>query len=130
MTKQRTLDDMSTSKYMKTSDVVDNNFTATIVRIDLEKMRDGEEKDVAYFKGHQKGIVLNPTKGKILAGLAKSKNVQDWVGLDVFVCDGLTDLRGEEVPCIKFRPPKLAKPTASHQEPLNDPIPGWETEDA
>jgi hypothetical protein len=117
MSKIETLDDMTSSKYMRATDVVGSSFTAHIVRIEQETMRDGTEKLVAYFKGHQKGIVLNATKGKVLAGMAKSKFRRDWVGLEVHVSGGTAELGGEEVPSIKFSGPTRAAVSERGDEP-------------
>ncbi len=57
---------------------------------------------MAYFDKMKKGIVLNKSKGKFLAGLAKSQKLDDWVGLTINIRDGLTTFAGDEVACIRF----------------------------
>jgi hypothetical protein len=70
MTK-RTLDDAFPSRYLRSPDVEGKRFTATLRQVDYEKMSDGKEKPVAYFKGMKKGVVLNKTKASFLAHVGK-----------------------------------------------------------
>jgi hypothetical protein len=101
MTK-RTLDAAFPSRYLTSGDVEGKSFTATIKSVDYEKMADGQEKPVAFFEGLKKGVVLNKTKARFIALLARSKRFDDWAGIAIQICGGRTTLRGEEVPCIKF----------------------------
>ena len=99
---QRSLDGAFPSRYLTSGDVEGKRFTATIKSVEFCKMSDGQEKPVAFFEKMKKGVVLNKTKGKLIAELAKSKKFDDWVGVSVDIYGSTTDLRGEEVPCIKF----------------------------
>jgi hypothetical protein len=107
---QRTFDAAFPSRYLTSGDVEGKRFTATIKQIEYCKMADGQEKPVAFFQGMKKGIVLNKSKAKLLAELSKSKKFDDWVGVAVEIYGSVTDLRGEEVACIKFA--KTAKQKA------------------
>jgi hypothetical protein len=98
----RTFDQAWPSRYLTAADLSGRSFTATIRSIEFEKMQDGSEKPVAYFNKVKKGVVLNKTKGKFLAGLAKSMKFDDWLGLEVQVREGITSFKGDEVACIKF----------------------------
>jgi hypothetical protein len=121
MTK-RSFDAAFPSKYLRSPDVEGKHFTATVKRIEYEKMSDGTEKPVAYFKGMKRGVVLNKTKASLLAHLAKSRNFDDWVGTSVDICGGTTQLRGETVPCILFEKTPARK-AQEVKEVLDDDLP-------
>lgn len=53
MTK-RNLDAAFPSRYLRSPDVEGKHFTATVKSVEYEKMADGKEKPVAYFKGMRK----------------------------------------------------------------------------
>ena len=120
----RTFDDAWPSRYLTAADVQGKSFTAPIARIEFEKMQDGSEKPVCYFRKVRKGVVLNKTKGKFLAGLAKSKKFSDWIGLEVHVRDGVTAFKGDEVACIKFERTPAAK-AQEVQTLLDDEMPDF-----
>jgi hypothetical protein len=116
---QRTLDGAFPSRYLTSADVEGKRFEGTISRVEYEKMADGQEKPVAFFKGMKKGCVLNKTKARFLATLTKSKKFDDWAGTTVQICG---QLRGEDVPCIKFEH-TAARKAAEIKEELKDDLP-------
>jgi hypothetical protein len=121
MTK-RTLDDAFPNRYLRSPDVEGKRFTATLRQVDYEKMSDGKEKPVAYFKGMKKGVVLNKTKASFLAHVAKSRSFDDWIGLSVDICGGTTQLRGDTVSCIVFEK-TAAQKTQEVKDALDDDLP-------
>jgi hypothetical protein len=117
------------SRYLTAADIEGKPpFKATINRIEWEKMQDGSEKPVAYFAKMKKGVVLNKTKGKFLAGLAKSMKFDDWIGLDVQIRAGVTQFKSDEVACIKFERTAAAKKVQVAEE-INDEIPDFNGEE-
>jgi hypothetical protein len=128
MTSKRTFAGAWPSKYLGDADMAGKSFTATIKRIDFEKMQDGVEKPVVYFDKVKKAVVLNKTKGRFLAELSKSLAFDDWVGLEVHVREGVTSFKGEEIACIKFERSAKAKKVQVEQE-LNDELPDFDGED-
>lgn len=123
MTK-RNLDAAFPSRYLRSPDVEGKHFTATVKSVEYEKMADGKEKPVAYFKGMRKGVVLNKTKASFLAHAAKSRNFDDWVGIDVDICGGTTQLRGETVSCILFEKTQAHKAQEVREALDDDDLPG------
>jgi hypothetical protein len=85
-------------------------------------MSDGQEKPVAHFEEIAKGVVLNKTKARFLAQVSKSKKFDDWIGLSVDIAGGVTQLRGEDVLCIKFEKTTKQK-KADVKDALNDDLP-------
>jgi hypothetical protein len=121
MTK-RTLDGAFPSRFLSSGDVEGKRFDAVIKRIDYEKMSDGSEKAVAFFEDMKKGCVLNKTRASFLASLTKSKKFDDWIGTSVQISGGVTQLRGEEVACIRFERTDAQKALRVKEE-LNDDLP-------
>jgi len=121
MTK-RNLDAAFPSRYLRSPDVEGRRFTATVKSVEYEKMADGKEKPVAYFKGMKKGVVLNKTKASFLAQLAKSRSFDDWIGTSIDICGGTTQLRGDTVSCIVFEKTKSQK-AQEVKDALDDDLP-------
>jgi hypothetical protein len=123
----RTFDDAFPSRYLTAADVEGKSFTASIRSVDYEKMRDGSEKPVVYFNKVKKACVLNKTKGKFLAGLAKSPKFDDWIGLEITVRGGVTMYQGDEIGCIKFERSAKGKKEQIAEE-INDEMPEFDAE--
>src|SRR5262249_45269396 len=119
---KRTLDGAFPSRFLTSTDIAGKNFTATIKSIDYEKMTDGKEKPVVFFDGMRKGVVLNKTKAKFLAQLAKSNKFDDWIGLEIHIREGVTSFKGDEVSCIKFENTS-AQQKAAVKDALDDDLP-------
>jgi hypothetical protein len=115
---KRTLDDAFPSKYLTAADVEGKTFSATIERVEYEKMRDSTEKPVAYFEGLKKAVVLNKTKAKFLAELTKSKKFDDWIGVKIQIREGTANYAGDDVPSIRFER-TAAKKKADVKKALN-----------
>lgn len=69
----------SNSKYVKSSDLEGKQLIVTISKCVIERMQDGEEKGVMYFKGGKKGMVVNVTNRKAMEG-AFGDDTDDWIG--------------------------------------------------
>jgi hypothetical protein len=119
MTRPRNLSGGWPGKYLTAADLAGKTLTATVSKIDYEPMQDGAEKPVAHFKELGKAVVLNKSRGKVLADIAQSPDFDDWVGVTVQVRAGITSFKGDEVRCIKFE-----KTTKQIKEALNgDDVP-------
>jgi hypothetical protein len=78
------IDSAFPSNYLKASDLGDAQPVVTIDRVEVEAVgRDKEMKPVVYFRGKEKGIVLNKTNAKKIADLTGSKDTEDWSGCKV-----------------------------------------------
>lgn len=119
---RRTLDGAFPSKYLTAADVEGKRFSAVVKAVNYEMMTDGTQKPVVLFEGLRKSVVLNKTRAKFLATLAKSKKFDDWIGQSVDICGGMTSLRGEDVTCIKFEKTAAAK-KAEVKDLLDDDLP-------
>lgn len=129
------IDKIFPSRYLKAGDLDGREITVTIKEVKLENVgQTKESKPVLYFRGAQKGLVLNITNSKRIAMMAGSKDTDDWVGQRIILYPTETEFGGETVDCIRVKPVKVtdngAKPVAKKakkakvvvEEP-DDPIP-------
>jgi len=83
-----------------------------------------DHKPVLFFQGNEKGLVLNKTNANTIAE-AYGDESENWSGKEIVVFASTTDLRGQQVACIRVRKPKqqakLAAATAKHDP--DDEIP-------
>jgi hypothetical protein len=105
------------SKYLKASDLQGREVRVTIATVEREKMGD-DTKPVVYFKGKEKGVVLNKTNSNVIAD-AYGDDTDDWFGQDVILLSVMTDYAGKATPAIRVR-----IPTARDRAPVKreDPI--------
>lgn len=64
-----------------------------------------EECTVAELVG-QKPMILNVTNCRTIANIYNSPYVEDWVGKDITLFSSTTNLKGEQVECLRIRPTK------------------------
>lgn len=117
-------DQMFPSKWLKASDLDGDSRAVQIKSIDTEKMNDGEMKPVVYFKGSNKGLVLNVTNGRVLADLFGG-DTDDWIGKPIVLGASTTDFQGRTVDCIRLRPAKKkveAVTKAAFDDTLDDAV--------
>ena len=92
------------SNYVKASDLKGNEAVVVIDRIAFEAVgRTKEMKAVAYFKGKDKGLVLNKTNAMKIANLAGSQMTEDWPGTRIKIYPTETEFSGETVECIRIK---------------------------
>lgn len=101
------------SKFLKAEDLGDDEPTVTIERVLMEELdskdHGKQQKPVAYFKGLEKGLVINKTNWSIIARQHGDES-DDWVGkqITLFVMD--VEAFGEIVSAIRVRPPRKTVP--------------------
>lgn len=111
------LEEFFPSKHLKATDLQGKEVRVTIARVEREKLGD-DMKPVVYFKGKEKGVVLNKGNTTTLVD-AYGKNSNDWFGQDVILLSVWTDYQGKPVQGIRMR-----IPTARDMAPVRreDPI--------
>ena len=90
------------------------SFPLTVTGVKEELI--GQAKDrklVAYFKGTEKGLVLNKTNGKVLAG-TYGDDCDKWVGAKVIMYTIWTEYQGNPTRGVRIR---LADPSAPPPPP-------------
>ena len=114
------INDVFPSKFVKSSELPKTPVRVTVERVVIEEVGQ-EEKPVMYFKGREKGLVLNKTKANIMAA-AFSPETDAWVGKHVEVYATKTMFKGEMVDAIALDICKEHEP-GDDDEPFNDDIP-------
>jgi len=71
---------------------------------DLENMGHKEVKPCLWFRGEEKGLVLNKTNAKMLIDNYGSDETNDWLGRKVKLFRTMTSSPSGMVPCIRVRP--------------------------
>ena len=115
--------DMFPSKWLKAADIPQNREVPVVIdRVTRETTGDDEEKAVVYFRGAQKGLMLNNTNwDAIEIGTGKTDS-DDWTGEEVLLYRTTCMFKGNTVECIRLRTvPKPALPTDDNGAVLNEP---------
>lgn len=113
MTSNINIDDVFSSKYLKASDLVDEDgnpkdFTVTISEAWVEEFEDRktgtkQKKIGLAFRGAKKGMLLNITNARRISQLLGSPRTQDWVGKRITLYQTEVDFQGEMKPAIRVR---------------------------
>lgn len=136
------INDAFPSNYLKASDIRGAEPVVTIDHVSFEPVgRQREMKAVVYFKGKEKGIVLNKTNATKITQLAGTDLTEDWDGIRIRLYATETEFGGETVECIRIKaapaqaaprqapaaapaPPPPAPPPAADDTPMTvDDIP-------
>jgi hypothetical protein len=105
------------SKFLKATDVNGSEPTLVIDTVVQEEVgRENEQKMVLYFKGKQKGLVLNKTNSHVLASKF-GDDTDDWSGKSVQLYSEPVYFQGKKTDGLRVRPVAPAK------APLDDAIP-------
>jgi hypothetical protein len=109
------------SKYLKAADLGGREVKVIMANVEREKIGD-DTKPVLYFKGKEKGVVLNKTNGNTIAD-AYGDESEDWFDQPLILFSVMVDFQGKVGPAIRCRVPtaKDNKP-ARRPDPQDDPI--------
>lgn len=125
------------SQYLKANDLGGREIRVTMGRVERETIGT-DKKLVLYFKGKEKGLVLNKTNAGAI-GDAYGDDTDDWFDQPIILFSIKTEYQGKIVDGLRCRvptakdnrqaPPRRADPISSGpddfpgDEPLNDEIP-------
>ena len=122
------------SQYLKASDLQGREIRVTMARVEREKIGT-DSKLVLYFKGKEKGLVLNKTNAGTISD-AYGDDTEDWFDQPLILFSVKTDYQGKVVDATRCRIPtakdnRQAKPDPISSGPadfpgdrdLNDEIP-------
>ena len=91
------------SKYLQSDDLGGKSVNVTIERYTVEEVgQKREQKPVLYFKGKDKGMVLNKTNANNIAA-AYGDEMDDWKGRQIQLFTALVDFQGQTVEAIRAR---------------------------
>lgn len=114
------INDAFPSNYLKASDIRGAEPVVTIDHVAYEPVgRTKEMKAVCYFKGKDKGVVLNKTNATKITQIAGSPLTEDWDGVRIKLYATETEFGGETVECIRIKaaPPNGHRPAAPPPPP-------------
>jgi len=101
------------SKYLKAADLNGREVTVTIEDCQMEKL--GEDtRPVLYFRGKDKGLVLNKTNAGMIAD-SYGDDSDGWTGQPIVIYPDKTLFQGQMTPCLRVRVP--AQVAAAGEEP-------------
>lgn len=118
------IQDAFPSKYLKASDLQGQEPVVTMDHVAFEPVgRDKEMKAVLYFRGKEKGLVLNKTNANKITQLTSSGVTEDWEGMKIRLYATETTFAGETVDCIRVKAAVVQKPAPKPPPPDVDAIP-------
>jgi hypothetical protein len=93
----------------------------TIEKADIVELPDGQRKLGIWFKGKDKGLLLNKTNANTISGLY-GDDTDTWLGKPVQLTTAYVDFQGKSVEAIRIIPKKPApKSNAAPPPPQEDP---------
>lgn len=105
------LSEVFPSKYVKADDIPEGKKVPVVIdRCKQEEV--GREKDlrlVLYFKGSNKGFVVNKTNGTAI-GDAYGRDTDLWIGKPILLYRTTTSFAGDTLPCIRVSIPPAGAP--------------------
>jgi hypothetical protein len=112
------------SKYLKASNLNGREPTVIISGYELEKVgRQGELKPVLFFRGKDKGLVLNKVNNETLI-LAYGDETTDWIDQPVTLFTVQTEFEGRPTTGIRVKvPPRSNAPPPPIKNEMDEEIP-------
>jgi len=104
------------SQYLKASDLGGREVRVTMARVEREKIGT-DTKLILYFKGKEKGLVLNKTNAFAI-GDAYGEDTEDWYDQPLIMFSIKTEYQGKIVDGLRCRVPTAR----DNKPPKADPI--------
>ncbi len=118
------IDDAFPSKYLKAGSLKGTEPIVVIDRVDYELVGEHRErKPVIYFRGKEKGMVLNKTNAMKIVQLSGSGDTDEWPGFRIRLYATETQYAGDTVDCIRVKAATNGKPMAAKALPVSPPPP-------
>jgi len=110
------------SRYLKSSDLQGREVKVTINCVEMETIGE-DSRPVLYFKGKEKGLVLNKTNSNTIADMF-GDDTDAWEGKEIALYATRVDFKGERVDAIRVQFSQApAKPKQPVKAEMNDDIP-------
>ena len=91
------------SKYLKAADLNNRTIKAIIQKYEMEEIgQDKNQKPVLYFKGANKGLVLNKTNACEIAAM-HGDDMGGWTGKEIELFSQIVPYQGQNVAAIRVR---------------------------
>jgi hypothetical protein len=108
------------SQFIKASDLGGREVRVTMANVEKEKIGT-DNKLVLYFKGKEKGLVLNKTNAATISD-AYGDDTDDWYDQPLFLFSVKTDFQGKVVDATRCRIPTAKDNKDRKPAPKADPI--------
>lgn len=96
------------SNFLKAADLKGRAVTVIVDAINYEKVGN-DQKPIMYFKGKDKGMVLNKTNANAIA-YVYGEETDNWIGQPVELFSMMVDFQGRPVQAIRVRVPTQRAP--------------------
>jgi len=117
-----TTEDLFPTRFIKSSDIGEEDIMLTMDELRIEELGDGDnsvDKPVLYFTEIQKGLVLNKTNCNTIEGMY-GKILSEWQGKRITLYVTEVSYRGETHMGIRIRKDPPPDPSKLHQ-PVSQP---------
>jgi hypothetical protein len=108
------------SQYLKAADLGGREIRVTMANTEREKLGN-DNKLVLYFKGKEKGLVLNKTNAGTISD-AYGDDTEDWFDNPLILFSVKTDFQGKVVDAIRCRVPTAKDNRQAPPQKRADPI--------
>lgn len=105
------------SKYLKAADLQGREVRVTMQNVEREKIGD-DTKPVLYFKGKDKGVVLNKTNAGTISD-AYGDDSEDWFDQPLILFSVMVDFQGKVGPAIRCRVPTAKDNRQAKADPIS-----------
>jgi hypothetical protein len=117
------IDALFPSKWLKASDLGTRRVTVRMSHVKVEEVGQKKEKrPVLYFKGTDKGLVLNVTNATMIKEVTGSHETDDWHGRQILLYVTKVEYGGKRVDGIRVDYPEAPKSAALGQPRPAPPV--------
>ena len=110
------------SKWLKAADLKGREVKVIMANCEKELIGD-DQKPVLYFKGKDKGVVLNKTNGQVIADFY-GDDTADWYDQPIILFSVMTEFQGRATPGLRVRIPTAKDNKPAQRDPISSgPIP-------
>lgn len=105
------------SKYLKAADLQGREVRVTMANVEREKIGE-DSKPVLYFKGKDKGVVLNKTNASTISD-AYGDDTEEWYDQPLILFSVMVDFQGKVAPAIRCRVPTAKDNRQARPDPIS-----------
>jgi len=115
------------SKWLKAADLQGREVKVIMSNCERETIGD-DQKPVLYFKGKEKGVVLNKTNAQVISDFY-GDDTADWYDQPIILFSVMTEYQGRATPGLRVRIPtakdnKQSAPAPVREDPISSgPLP-------
>lgn len=108
--------------YLKADDLKGHQVPVQIDRLVMDTIGD-EHKPVLYFRGKERGLVLNKTNANMIIELLGTAETDEWTGQAIGLFPTKVDFQGRRVNAIRIYSPNGDEPKLGVTAPPPAPAP-------